>query len=328
MDKKSITVIGCGRWGSMIAYYLDSIGETVTLYEPASSPTMQAWQSSRHGELMDLPESIRLETNLPTALENDVVVISIGSQNVRGLMAEIAELSPANKKFVLCMKGIEVATGERLSEIVETAVDATNSVCVWVGPGHVQDLLRGVPTCMVIDGKDRSVITYFAERFSSKLIRVYYGCDLIGTELGAAAKNVIGIGAGLLDGADMSSLKGALISRGAYEVSKLIEALGGDPRSAYGLAHLGDYEATVFSPHSHNRAYGEAHARGEKFDKLAEGYYTADALMRLAEKHGLKLPIMNAIYNVIHNNHDLHDEIEKLFSTPLTDEFGGEKGQL
>jgi len=321
MSKPSITVIGCGRWGSMIAHYLDSIGEIVTLYEPKDSPTMQAWQRSRHGELMDLPESIRLETDLSVALSNDIVVISIGSQNVRGLMAEIATLSPKNKKFILCMKGIEVDTGKRLSEVVEAAIDPTNTISAWVGPGHVQDLLRGVPTCMVIDGKDKATTHYLAQRFTSKLIHIYYGADLIGTEIGAAAKNVIGIGAGLLDGANMSSLKGALISRGAYEVSRLIEALDGDPRSAYGLAHLGDYEATVFSPHSHNRAYGEAHARGEKFDKLAEGYYTADALMRMAEKCDLKLPIMKSIYNVIHNNHDLHAEIEALISTPPTTEF-------
>jgi glycerol-3-phosphate dehydrogenase (NAD(P)+) len=321
LEERSVTVIGCGRWGSMIAHYLDSIGESVILYEPSDSPTMQAWQKSRHGEIMDLPESITLDTNLEHALANDIVVISIGSQNLRGLMGSIASLSPQNKKFVLCMKGIEIETGMRLTEIVREALDDTNSVSVWVGPGHVQDLLRGIPTCMVIDGEDRAVNEYLAVRFSSKLIRIYYGSDLIGTEVGAAAKNVIGIGAGLLDGADMSSLKGALISRGAYEVSRLIEALGGDPRSAYGLAHLGDYEATVFSPHSHNRAFGEAHVRGEKFEKLAEGYYTADALMRLAEKHGLELPIMQSIYNVIHNKHDLHAEIEKLFSAPLTTEF-------
>lgn len=305
----------------MIAYYLNKIGEAVTLYEPADSPTMQAWQQSRHGELMDLPESITLQTDLPAALVNDIVVISIGSQNLRGLMQDISALSPMGKKFVLCMKGIEIETGMRLSEIIEQTLDPSNSVSAWVGPGHVQDLLRGVPTCMVIDGKDGATTRYLAERFTGKLIRIYYGTDLIGTEVGAAAKNVIGIGAGLLDGADMSSLKGALISRGAYEVSRLIAALGGDPRSAYGLAHLGDYEATVFSPHSHNRAYGEAHARGEKFDKLAEGYYTAAALMGLAGKHDIDLPIMTAIYDVIHNHHDLQAEIETLLSAPLAAEF-------
>ncbi len=316
-----VTVIGCGRWGSMIGYYLNSIGLAVTLYEPAGSPAMATWKQSRKGDLMDLPESIALETDLEVALQNDTIIISINSQNLNSLMIDIAKLNPRGKTFVLCMKGIEVTTGKRLSVIAGEHVGEQNAVAVWVGPGHVQDLLRGVPTCMVIDSIDDDVKRKLAQRFSSKLIRIYYGGDLIGTEVGAAAKNVIGIGAGLLDGADMASLKGALISRGSREVATLIAALGGDERSAYGLAHLGDYEATVFSVHSHNRAYGEAHVRGEKFDKLAEGYHTTQALLDIAAKHDLKLPIMQAIYEVIYNHHDLHDEIDKLFSAELTSEF-------
>ncbi len=316
-----VTVIGCGRWGSLIGYYLDSIGEVVTLYEPVGSSSITAWQQSRHGELMDLPESIRLETNLEAALQNETIVISINSQNLSTLMRDIAALKPRGKTFVLCMKGVEVATGKRLSVIAREHIGEHNSVAVWVGPGHVQDLLRGVPTCMVIDSTDDSAKRRLAQRFSSKLIRIYYGGDLTGTEIGAAAKNVIGIGAGLLDGADMASLKGALISRGAREVAVLIAALGGDERSAYGLAHLGDYEATVFSVHSHNRAYGEAHVRGEKFDKLAEGYHATQALLDLAAEHNLQLPIMQAIYEVIYNHHNIHDEIDKLFSAELSVEF-------
>lgn len=317
----TVTVIGCGRWGSMIAYYLHSIGEQVVLYEPADSPAMQAWQASRHGELLDLSDEIVLETNLAVAIDNDLIVVSIGSQYFRGLMQEIAGFQPQGKTIVLCMKGIETETGKRLSEIAREYLDDSNNIAVWVGPGHVQDLVRGIPTCMVIDSNDDATKKQLAQRFSSELIKMYYGTDLIGTEIGAAAKNVIGIGAGLLDGAEMSSLKGALISRGAREVALLIKACGGDDRSAYGLAHLGDYEATVFSEHSHNRAYGEAHVRGQQFDKLAEGYYTAQALLNLAQQHDLKLPIIEAITNVIHHDHDVKTEVKHLFATPPTAEF-------
>lgn len=316
-----ISVVGCGRWGSMIAYYLHSLGEKVVLYEPANSPAMQAWQASRHGELLDLPDEIMLETDIAAALGSEVIVVSVGSQYFRGLMQEIAGFQPQGKTFLLCMKGVETETGKRLSEIAEEYLDGSNVVAVWVGPGHVQDLVRGIPTCMVIDSNDDAVKKQLAQRFSSELIKMYYGTDLIGTEIGAAAKNVIGIGAGLLDGAEMSSLKGALISRGAREVALLIKALGGDEQSAYGLAHLGDYEATVFSEHSHNRAYGEAHARGQKFDKLAEGYYTAQALLGLAEKHNLHLPIIEAITNVIYHGRDVKEEIKRLFAAPPTSEF-------
>ena len=111
--------------------------------------------------------------------------------------------------------------------------------------------------------------------FSSDLIRLYKGHDLVGTELGAAAKNVIGIAAGMLDGRGLSSMKGALMARGAREVARLIHAMGGSELSAYGLCHLGDYEATLFSVHSHNRRFGESFIRGQAFHELAEGVPTA-----------------------------------------------------
>ena len=116
-----------------------------------------------------------------------------------------------------------------------------------------------------------------------------YGGDMIGNEVGAAAKNVVGIAAGFLDGVEMSSLKGALMSRGTREVARLIKAMGGNELSAYGLCHLGDYEATVFSPYSHNRQFGESFIRHQDYHRLAEGYYTVEALMVLREKYGVEL---------------------------------------
>ncbi len=186
-------------------------------------------------------------------------------------MLQIKELSPKNKNFVLCMKGIEIGTGCRLSEIASEYINPTNTVSVWIGPGHVQEFANGIPNCMVIDSKSEEAKQLLVNEFSSSVIRFYYGADLIGNEMGAASKNVIGIAAGMLDGVGLSSLKGALMSRGTREISRLIEAMGGNPLSAYGLCHLGDYEATVFSQYSHNRRYGEMFVKGEKFGQLAEG---------------------------------------------------------
>lgn len=162
----------------------------------------------------------------------------------------------------------------RLSEIAEEAVGDCNDVAVWLGPGHVQEFVNGVPNCMVIDSRSEAVKERLIAWLSGGLIRFYYGTDLIGNEIGAAAKNVIGIAAGMLDGMGLSSLKGALMSRGTREVSRLIAAMGGNGFSAYGLCHLGDYEATVFSQYSHNRRFGELFVRGEPYTELAEGYDT------------------------------------------------------
>jgi glycerol-3-phosphate dehydrogenase (NAD(P)+) len=268
-----------------------------------------------------LPPSVGLTTDINDVSFCDVVVISVGSQGLSSLMAELSPLGLENKIFVLCMKGIEISTGKRLSEIVREAVPPSSSVAVWLGPGHVEEFVAGRPNCMVIDVDNDGVKRLLVDRFSSELIRFYYGTDLIGNEVGAAAKNVIGIAAGVLDGLDRSSLKGALMARAPREISRLIVAMGGSELSAYGLCHLGDYEATVFSPHSHNRAYGESLISGVRVSGLCEGYYTAKALVLLADRLGVDLPICRAVYNVIYNGADPLSEIGALFSRSLKNEF-------
>lgn len=316
-----ITVIGCGRWGSFIAYYLDMIGHDVTVYGLKDAPEMQRFLKERRNDLLEFPESIALTTDKNDIPNAETVVISIGAQGFRGLLDELNELQIKNKNFVLCMKGIEIATGERLSEIAEEKLDPSNRIAVWLGPGHVQEFYRGVPNCMVIDSKDEKLKTTLVDSFSSNLIRFYYGDDLIGSEIGGAAKNVLGIAAGMLDGLSMTSLKGALMSRGTREIARLIRDMGGDERSASGLCLLGDYEATLFSKHSHNRAFGEMFVKGEKFPSLAEGYYTVKALMTLKKKYGTELPISTAVYNILYEAADPKEELLKLFSRSLKKEL-------
>lgn len=314
-------VIGPGRWGTFIASYLTTVNFDVTLYGREGSSALNQLVSERKNELMALPDALKLSTRLSDINSADVVVISIGAQNLSVLMDEIAEYSPKNKTFVLCMKGIEIKSGKRLSEIAGEHLDPSNKVAVWLGPGHVEEFCAGRPNCMVIDSADVETKHRLVELFSSNLIRFYYGNDLIGNEIGAAAKNVVGIAAGILDGLGLSSLKGALMSRGTREISRLIEALGGNPVSVYGLCHLGDYEATVFSPYSHNRRFGEAFVRGEKFDKLAEGYYTVLALLKIGGKYEVDLPICRAVYDVVYGKSDAKTAIGSLFDRSLKYEF-------
>lgn len=157
--------------------------------------------------------------------------------------------------------------------------------------------------------------------FSSELIRFYYGRDLIGSEIGAAAKNVMGIAAGMLDGLGLTPLKGVLASRGTREVARLIVAMGGEADSAYGLCHLGDYEATLFSSCSQNRAFGEAVVRKQPYTRLAEGYPTVKALRNLGKAHGVELPICDTVYHILYEEADLRRSLEALFARTLKDEF-------
>ncbi|MBQ7346373.1 MAG: NAD(P)H-dependent glycerol-3-phosphate dehydrogenase [Clostridia bacterium] len=317
-----ITVIGCGRWGSLITWYLDRLGHRVTLYGRESSANMRRFLETRSNDLLTLPESVTLSTDIAVAEACETLIISVNSQGLRALLEqELAPLGLKNKSVVLCMKGIEISTGKRLSEIVEETLDPSNRAAVWLGPGHVQEFYAGIPNCMVIDSRDEATKQRLVDAFSGELIRFYYGQDIIGNEIGAAAKNVIGIAAGFLDGMKLSTLKGALMSRGTREVARLIEAMGGNPFSAYGLCHLGDYEATVFSPYSHNRKFGECFIRGEEFGALAEGYYTVAALHGLAQKHCVELPICEAVYRILYKKADFHLEMDALFHRSLKNEF-------
>ena len=318
----NITLLGCGRWGSFIAWYLDKIGHNVTIWGLSDAPQFIEIRDTRKNNMLTFRESIKVTDNLENAVESaDVMIISISSQAVRSFMPRVAEFDIKGKKIVLCMKGIEVSTGKRLTEIVEEFVPEETQVAVWVGPGHPQDFSRGIPNCMVIDSRHSDLKHELIREFSSELIRFYVGNDLIGTEIGAAAKNTIGIAAGMLDGLNVSSLKGALMSRGTREISRLIKAMGGNELSAYGLCHLGDYEATLFSKYSHNRRFGEMLVSGEKFDKLAEGVDTTKALVYLGQKYNVELPICQAVYNVINGRITAKECLSDMFLRSIKTEF-------
>lgn len=316
-----MSVIGCGRWGSFIAWYLHHIGHEVTLYGREGSAHMAQFMQTRSNGLVTFGPDVRLTCGLDEAMRAEVICISVGAQSLSQLMAQLARYEVSQKTFVLCMKGIEVGTCRRLSQIARDALGEACGVAVWLGPGHVQEFLAGVPNCMVIDSDSEAVKERLVGLLSGGLIRFYYGTDLIGNEIGAAAKNVVGIAAGMLDGMGVSSLKGALMSRGTREIARLIAAMGGSERSAYGLCHLGDYEATVFSKYSHNRRFGELFVTGQTYSELAEGDATVRALCAMAEKTGVELPICQIVHAVLHEGADAGEAMGRLFTRSLKHEL-------
>ncbi len=316
----NITVIGAGRWGSFLAWYSDKIGHRVTLYGKEGAKDMQEFFRTRSNGTITLPESLTLSTSISCVLDSDLIIISINSQGLRSLLGELKEIGLESKPIVLCMKGLEIPSGTRLSQIVKECLPSC-PVAVWIGPGHVQEFYSGIPNCMVVDSDNKDMKEKLVASFSSELIRLYYGDDLVGNEIGAATKNVIGIAAGMLDGYKLSSLKGALMARGAREVSRLIYAMGGNELSAYGLCHLGDYEATVFSKYSHNRQFGESFIKGEKFDALAEGYYTVKAVIELEKQYNVELPICHAVYDMLYEGAQPDKVLAGLFGRSVKSEF-------
>lgn len=317
-----ISVLGCGRWGTFIAWYLDMIGHEVSLFGRSGSKNLQELKLNHKNSYLTIRDSITLTSDLEFSIyRSEIIIISISCQNLRNFMEQFINFDLKNKIIVLCMKGLEENTGKRLSEIVEEFIKKETKVAVWVGPGHVQSLVNGVPNCMVIDSKDEDVKSLLVNRFTSNLIRFYYGTDLIGSEIGAAAKNVLGIAAGVLDGLNLEPLKGALMTRGALEISRLIKAMGGDPLSAYGLCHLGDYQATFFSENSNNLQFGKSLITGKKYTKLSEGVCTSRALALLSEIYKVDLPICKTVKNLIENDINIAKCMSDLFMRDLKKEF-------
>ncbi len=318
----NITVIGCGRWGSCLAWYFTTIGYNVMMYGRESSATYQTLAQTHKNEYLTLPDNVSFTSDLKSALSfSDVIIVSISAQHTPGLFDEIANANIKNKIYILCMKGLIEKDGKRLSEVATERLDYTSRVAVWVGPGHVENFTKRIPSCMVISSSDVDLAEGLCRDFSSDIIRFYHSADLIGTEVGAAAKNVMGICAGILDGYSLSTLKGPLMARGPREISRLVELMGGDVMSVYGLSHIGDYEATLFSVYSHNRAFGEAFAKNESYSYLAEGYSTTKALMALAKKYNADMPITSALYDMLFEGADPQKTLKNLFMRSLKSEF-------
>lgn len=317
----NISVLGCGRWGAFIAWYLNKIGHNVMSWGLSDAPQFIELRDTRSNGMLSFPESLEISDDLEKAVSRaEVIVISISCQALRSFLSSVKKFDLSGKSFVLCMKGIEEGTGLRLTQVVKEVLGDV-PVAVWVGPGHPQNFVNGVPNCMVIDSEDEELKRKLVNDFSSELIRFYFGTDLIGSEVGAAAKNVIGIAAGILDGLGYGCLKGALMSRGTYEVGKLIKALGGNERSAYGLCHLGDYEATLFSRFSQNRMFGEKFVKGESYTKLAEGVATCRAMVELAERYNVEMPIVNGVNDIMLHKITVDDQLAALFLRSIKDEF-------
>lgn len=317
-----ISLIGCGRWGTFLGWYAAKYCNfDVDMYDIPTSPNFIELRETRKNSYLSLLDNMYLFDRLSDVLKNDFIIVSIGCQYFRGLCKELNQFDLTGKTFLLAMKGLEEPSAKYMHQIMREEIKQNIHIAVLAGPGHVQDYTKGVPSCVVVDSDEMSVTDNVIKMLSSELIRFYYGADLIGNQIGAALKNVIGLAAGILDGLEWYGLKGALMARAPIEVGRFIQFFGGNPRTAYGLAHLGDYEATLFSKYSHNRTFGEKFAKGEDFGKLAEGVPTLKAVKLIADKENIDMPICQALYKIIYDKEDIKSTIRQMFTRNIKQEF-------
>jgi glycerol-3-phosphate dehydrogenase (NAD(P)+) len=266
-------VVGAGAWGSAFAKLLRDRGHDVDV--------------ARRETIDDQPYE-----------ETDLVVVAVPSRSFAEAIAHVRGDAPV----LSLTKGLDPVSGDRLSRLVQG-----RPVAVLSGPNMAEEVLEGLPGAAVVASEDEGLAARLQEAVNSPLFRVYVNSDLIGVELCAAAKNVIGLAAGGVDGLGLGdNAKAALITRGLVEMARLGEACGAEPETFSGLAGMGDLIVTCFHPTGRNRRAGELIARGATADEakaeigqVVEGLTTAPVLRDLSHRIGVELPITEGVCSVL-----------------------------
>ncbi len=329
----SVTILGAGSWGMAVANLLIENEQQVTLWEhkPEAARLLKETRVNQQ-KLKDfmLDEKIEITSDLKEAVDaSSLIVLAVPSQKIRELIKK--EKSALAKKDLVCLsKGIENNTLMRMSEVIEEELGGSNcKVCILSGPSHAEEVVRKIPTTIVASGKNKELTEKTQAIFSNNYFRVYISDDIIGVELGGALKNIIAIACGITDGLGMGdNTRGALITRGLAEITRLGAELGADSKTFAGLSGLGDMVTTCSSEHSRNRRVGFLLGKGKSLNDIlsgmnmvAEGVATTKSGYELSQKYNIEMPITAEVYNVLFENKNPKKAVEDLMVRKLKSEI-------
>jgi glycerol-3-phosphate dehydrogenase (NAD(P)+) len=326
-------VIGSGSWGTAFAKVLGEAGSAVTMW--ARREAVAAEIRDKHGNDGSLPgvrlsENVTATTDLAEAVSGaELIAIAVPSQTLRGNLADWAGLFPTDSTVVSLMKGIELGTLKRMSEvIVETARVAPERVVVVSGPNVAPEIAAEQPTTTVVACSDESRAKQVQHALATPYFRPYTSDDVIGCELGGACKNVIALAYGMAVALGLGdNTRASLITRGLAETARLGVALGADPLTFAGLAGLGDLVASCSSPLARNRMFGEHLGRGETLEQAqiatrqtAEGVKSCLSIRDLARANGVEMPIVEQVERVCHEGVDPRVAVKLLMTREMKPE--------
>lgn len=322
-------VFGSGSWGTAFAAILADAGAEVTMH--ARRPEVAQAINTEHvnaAYLPDLvlPETVRATNDPAQAADGaDLVVLAIPSQTLRANLADWGQHLPPGVPVVSLMKGIELGTGQRMSEVISEAGGvASDQVVVVSGPNLSKEIAAKQPAAAVVACTEESTAETVARACATAYFRPYTQTDVIGAELGGAIKNVIALAVGMAGGLGYGdNTKATIITRGLAETARLGSALGADPATLMGLAGVGDLIATCMSPLSRNHAFGRNLGTGMSVEEVvaitsqtAEGVKSCRPIVDLASRHGVDMPICAAVTAVVEHAMDVREMGEALMSRP------------
>jgi len=319
-------VFGTGSWGTAFSAVLADSGTTVRMWGRRAELVEQINAGSNEVYLpgIRLPEGIRATTDPAEATDGaDIVVLAVPSQTLRENLEGWAHLIPRNAAVVSLMKGVELGTTKRMSEVIaEVGGVEPERIVVVTGPNLAREIALRQPAASVVACTDHHMAERVAAACAAPYFRPYTNSDVVGSELGGAVKNVIALAVGIAEGMGMGdNSKATIITRGLAETSRLGVALGGEPATFAGLAGVGDLIATCMSPLSRNRTFGVNLGRGMAVPEViavtrqtAEGVKSCDSILQLARDHGVDVPIIEQVAAVVHEGRTPQQVVESLLS--------------
>ncbi|MEU0279547.1 MULTISPECIES: NAD(P)H-dependent glycerol-3-phosphate dehydrogenase [unclassified Streptomyces] len=330
-----VAVFGAGSWGTAFAMVLADAGCDVTVWGRRQE-VVEAINTSRTNPDylpgFELPAGVRATTDPAEAARGaEFTVLTVPSQTLRGNLAEWAPVLPADTVLVSLMKGVELGTAKRMSEVIEEVAKApAERVAVITGPNLAKEIAGRMPAAAVVACRDEAVARRLQSACHTPYFRPYTNTDVVGCELGGAVKNVIGLAVGIADGMGLGdNTKASLMTRGLAETTRLGLAMGADPHTFSGLAGMGDLIATCSSPLSRNHTFGTNLGRGMTLQETiavtkqtAEGVKSCESVLDLARRHGVDMPLTETVVDIVHNGKPPLVALKELMSRSAKSERG------
>jgi len=337
-----IAIIGTTTWGITLGMVLARKGLQVNVWARTEREANELTSAGPNPTLLPgiaFPPQLSITSSLSEALADArAVILAVPSQTMRQNIKLVARHLNRSTLVVCAAKGLEIDSGKRMSQVIAEEIDprSQSNICVLTGPNLYREVIRDLPAASVVAARDEAVARKAQKLLTAPNFSVYTNSDVIGVELGGALKNIIALGAGMVDGLGYGdNAKAAFITRGLTEISALGVALGASPLTFSGLAGLGDLVATCASPLSRNHYVGVELAKGRPLKEItdsmtgvAEGLTTIIAAWNLAQQLGLEMPITEKVYDVLYNGAEPKQVIVELLGAQGRHELVGRRWRL
>ncbi len=320
---RHIGVLGAGAWGSALANVAARAGRRVTLWarDPRLAETIAQRRQSPKLPGVRLEDSVAV-TGALEAVDAAALLVAVPAQALRSVARVLAPVLRDGIPVIACAKGIERGTGRFMTEVIAECI-AQAEPAILSGPSFAADVARGLPTAVTLAARSEALAGALAGALGSPMFRPYHSTDLRGVEIGGAAKNVLAIAAGIVEGRRLgASAAAALTTRGFAELVRFGKAFGARPETLTGLSGLGDLILTCSSRQSRNFSLGIALGEGRSLEeaqrgKLVEGIFTASVLSEMANARGIDMPVAAAVAAVLDGRLDIDAAIESLLTRPF-----------